>query len=705
VSKISLPTDFSAARITGLPGGTSPGYVSTLCSGVGIEIPPGCVRVFGAGVLQNSADIRLEDPTFAKLLCAKIDARNKLEPLLSQLQASQIPVSLSPGSNACRVECRKIQCSWYKPSKTAWLNFGSEDIAKRVFNKFTSKRYRILGQTIPCNAPTKSGGGRRNHHAWTLILTGLPIATMERDILATIHSPQDIPRNIELGKPSYDVDGELASATVMSLLSQVGPIEWSQANTELEGKRAKAIARFYEESDAREAARKLHNQPLSFGTNMKLTVQLLSTAKFKVAVTIFSAVKTRIHTASEVWIKQHLTFKVYPSPDPGYQYRVLKIEGLVAKDVATAKETMNEILDGITIMSHGKPLWAASLNLNGNAFQKLKKIQQDHGVIVIRNRSKKELKLYGSPEKCEGVESAIVRMISAESSTNYAINLNPECFQWACSGGFQTIVRVLGDNVATFDTVSTPKRILIEGSEKEFEAALKIVKKREFQLVTEASTDKDCSVCWTQAENPVFTKCSHVYCIECFENLCTDAGSGEKYFSIKCLGEMGKCQVVFGLEELQDNLSSKVFEDILETSFASYIQRHPQMFRYCPKPDCGMIYRANSTMKFNTCAKCLTVTCTFCHAPHEGKTCAEYKDEVSGGYQATQKLKKELGIKDCPKCMTPLEKIEGCNHMTCGGCGTHICWICLEVFSEAGPCYKHMGAKHGGIGLDYLNII
>lgn len=698
VSKISFPADFSAARIIGLPVGISPDYVSTLFSEIGIRIPPNCVRVFGGNGPQTSADIRLEDPTFSKLVCAKIDARSTLGPSFSHLQASPIPISLSSDSNACRVECRKVQCSWYKPSKTAWLNFGSEDIAKRVFNNFTFNRYRILGQTVHCNAPIKGEGGRRNPYAWTLMLTGLPIATTEKNIRFAIHSPQDSPRNIELGKPSYNVDGETASATVMSLLSQVGPIEWSQANTELEGKRAKAIARFYEEADAREAARTLHDRSLSFGTNMKLTVQLVSTAKFKVAATIFSAVQSRIRTASEAWKKEHLTFKIYPSTGFGFQYRVLKIEGLVAKDVATAKETMNEILDGITIMRHGKPLWAPSLNLNGNSFQKLKKFQQDHGVIVIRNRSKKELKLYGSPEKCVDVESAIVRMISDESSTNYVINLSPECFQWACNGGFQTIVRALGDNIATFDIVSTPKRILIEGSEKNHETALKLVKKREYKVVTETSTEKDCAVCWTPAENAVFTKCSHVYCIECFENLCTAAGSGEKYFSIKCLGDMGKCQVVFGLEELQENLSSKAFEDTLEASFASYIQRHPQMFRYCPIPDCSMIYRANSTMKFNTCAKCLTVTCTFCHAPHEGKTCAEYKDEVSGGYQATQKLKKELGIKDCPRCMTPLEKTEGCNHMKCRGCGAHLCWVCLEVFSTDGPCYDHMRAKHGVMG-------
>ena len=30
----------------------------------------------------------------------------------------------------------------------------------------------------------------------------------------------------------------------------------------------------------------------------------------------------------------------------------------------------------------------------------------------------------------------------------------------------------------------------------------------------------------------------------------------------------------------------------------------------------------------------------------------------------------------CPACMTPIEKIEGCNHVECGSCHAHFCWIC-----------------------------
>lgn len=102
------------------------------------------------------------------------------------------------------------------------------------------------------------------------MLTGLPANTVKENIRSAISLPHNSPRNIELGEFSYDMNGELANATVMSLFSQAGPIEWGQANTELKSKRAKAVARFYEEPDTKEAARSLHDKPLPFCKSMKL---------------------------------------------------------------------------------------------------------------------------------------------------------------------------------------------------------------------------------------------------------------------------------------------------------------------------------------------------------------------------------------------------------------------------------------------------
>ena len=46
-----------------------------------------------------------------------------------------------------------------------------------------------------------------------------------------------------------------------------------------------------------------------------------------------------------------------------------------------------------------------------------------------------------------------------------------------------------------------------------------------------------------------------------------------------------------------------------------------------------------------------------------------------------------------------MEKTEGRNHMSRGGCKAHICWVCMAVFEIQGPCYAHMTREHGRIGL------
>ncbi|KAF7920237.1 uncharacterized protein EAE97_011578 [Botrytis byssoidea] len=695
VSKISLPTDFSAARIDGLPlDVTAESFVSLLRK-KGVHLMPECVRIRRYDDTA-SADVKVDDPTFAKGFCSKLNEKTFLKTKYPNMKASHVSAGLQSGTNSHQIECKKIQCSWFKPSRTVWLHFRSENVAEKVSERINSKSFKVLGQTIRSQPPTGRMASLLGPLTWTVMLPNLPAMTTQKDIPTYITLPHHIPQRIEIGEVNYDVEGEEASAIVMSLLLGVGPIEWSQISTELEGKRAKAVARYYEESDARAAVTSLQDMPLPFCKALTLTVQLISTAKFKVASSIFNAIQSRIRTVSQIWNEQHLKFKIYPSAGLKQQYRVLKIEGEASKDVAAAKEALNGILDGITVMDGDKPLWTSSLMGNGTVFQKFKRIQQDHGVIILRNKRKQEIKLYGPEENCKEVESIITTIIGNASYTAHIIELKPEDFRWACNGGFRMIATALGDNIATFDIVSRPRRILIAGTEKEYETALKMIGKKESKPQSESVTAKeDCVVCWGTADNPILTKCNHVYCIECFELSCSAASSNGKTFSINCHGDMGRCQVSFSLEELQEILSSKAFEDILEASFSSHIQRNPQTFRYCPKPNCDTIYRVTDTMHFNTCTECCTVICTYCHHQHDNKTCAEYEYESSGKYEATLKMMEKIGIKSCPKCKTSIEKTDGCNHIECK-CGAHLCWVCLESFEYSKLCYDHMSAKHGG---------
>ena len=51
--------------------------------------------------------------------------------------------------------------------------------------------------------------------------------------------------------------------------------------------------------------------------------------------------------------------------------------------------------------------------------------------------------------------------------------------------------------------------------------------------------------------------------------------------------------------------------------------------------------------------------------------------------------------KKCPKCKSPIEKNNGCDHMTCkrqaGGCGHEFCWRCLAPW---GPIIRRGGGNH-----------
>eukprot|EP01061_Rhynchopus_euleeides_P014301 TRINITY_DN24823_c0_g1_i1.p1 TRINITY_DN24823_c0_g1~~TRINITY_DN24823_c0_g1_i1.p1 ORF type:complete len:555 (+),score=210.59 TRINITY_DN24823_c0_g1_i1:175-1839(+) len=40
--------------------------------------------------------------------------------------------------------------------------------------------------------------------------------------------------------------------------------------------------------------------------------------------------------------------------------------------------------------------------------------------------------------------------------------------------------------------------------------------------------------------------------------------------------------------------------------------------------------------------------------------------------------------KPCPGCQTPIEKNEGCNHITCRSCGYNFCWVCEQEWQKHG---------------------
>ena len=122
-----------------------------------------------------------------------------------------------------------------------------------------------------------------------------------------------------------------------------------------------------------------------------------------------------------------------------------------------------------------------------------------------------------------------------------------------------------------------------------------------------------------------------------------------------------------------------------------YFKRNPEIVKYCPTADCGMVYSVSTEGRRFTCCARQAEICTSCQVQwHNGLTCAMFKS----GKQVEGRLE-EWMIKDprkrlnCPICKKPVQKNEGCYHMICSGCKSHMSVRCLEVFPAAKGVYNH----------------
>lgn len=190
--------------------------------------------------------------------------------------------------------------------------------------------------------------------------------------------------------------------------------------------------------------------------------------------------------------------------------------------------------------------------------------------------------------------------------------------------------------------------------------------------------------------------CGHVYCKECVQ-LQLEPTSIE--FPVTCAADQCNEQLVW---RDFDNLFKdevKKLRDITSASLKSYIAKNSDKVHNCITPDCEMMYVSSSEGKRFVCIKCGANICTKCHTTwHEGfDTCDTYKNRSSGDKELKEWMSSDkTNRKNCPKCQAPIEKISGCQHVTCGQCRQHICWECLEYFEKSGDCYDHLTTRHGG---------
>ncbi|KAK4617649.1 E3 ubiquitin-protein ligase [Fulvia fulva] len=151
--------------------------------------------------------------------------------------------------------------------------------------------------------------------------------------------------------------------------------------------------------------------------------------------------------------------------------------------------------------------------------------------------------------------------------------------------------------------------------------------------------------------------------------------------NIKCA--QASCTAILVGSEISSVARSDTLEQYREKATQEYFKQYPNYIE-CPNADCtyGYIVEQGDSSIFN-CRVCLVQYCMKCVVNwHDDETCEDYRAriraETAGGDRATKKLLRREA-KLCPRYKAWIQKISGCDHMTCK-CGFEFCYVCLGAW-------------------------
>ncbi|KAI6145209.1 hypothetical protein BKA82DRAFT_839651 [Pisolithus tinctorius] len=372
----------------------------------------------------------------------------------------------------------------------------------------------------------------------------------------------------------------------------------------------------------------------------------------------------------------------------------IRLSGSQNDAVGALKVKVENLARGETVQG-----WHRTLAHPKNKFSK--QVLVETGAYMRVDWKTQVLKVYGSATSTERARKMISEELDRLSSADFTTTVpKPAVRSLINEGGLAQLKETFGEDAVKFDITS--KRITVSGGEEARLALDSIVRtamRNNQKHSTASQTETACPICLDDISIPFNLGCGHAYCVTCLRHFLLSALEASE-FPLRCLGNDGRCNIPIPIPSIKRFLPPASFNRLLEAAFTFYLTRHPNEFKYCKTPDCTQIYRSTGSEVQVTlrCPSCFSVTCSSCGESHDGLQCAEVRRrqaEEEERQNSTWVAAQGGRVKRCPQCSVLIEKLEGCNHMTCN-CGAHICWRCMGIFTRD-TIYTHMREAHQGI--------
>lgn len=199
-----------------------------------------------------------------------------------------------------------------------------------------------------------------------------------------------------------------------------------------------------------------------------------------------------------------------------------------------------------------------------------------------------------------------------------------------------------------------------------------------------------CEICCESryGDQKRWASCGHPFCVCCWRTYISisinDSGMG--CLRLKC--PEPSCPAIVGGDMIRNLGSESDFAKYMMYFFRSYVEGSKKR-KWCPAPGCvnAVEYEAGVSESYDVNCDCGHNFCWNCtedaHRPLSCGMVAKWYEKNCNEADNTTWI--NAFTKPCPKCKQPIEKNQGCNHMTCRSpCTFEFCWSCLGAWDEHG---------------------
>lgn len=201
-----------------------------------------------------------------------------------------------------------------------------------------------------------------------------------------------------------------------------------------------------------------------------------------------------------------------------------------------------------------------------------------------------------------------------------------------------------------------------------------------------------CPICYELKESKDALQCSHGFCNKCWGLYIDNLVLSNTVIGSRC--PMHSCTLALPETMILKHITSDNLWIYKRLKCENFAHQNP-VYKFCPAPGCNYVAEYPNLGLHEIECKCGLVFCFSCgEEAHRPAPCSLVKEwKVKNSNESENITWILANTKECPKCKKPIEKNQGCNHMTCrkeaGGCGFEFCWLCQ------GPWADHNSATGG----------